>query len=217
MNTQNDRALTEKAESEGPPAASLSRREVMRACGMGTLVLLTAATTGLSSSGPASAALKAGSRRGVQEVGAVTGLFQQRVVGVSASWTDWHVLSHPGNKAVGITLASHPDGRMHAIMIGLDNQVWHNEQTSAGVSASWTDWHVLSHPGNKAVGITSASHPDGRMHAIMIGLDNQVWHNGQTSAGVSALGRTGTSCPTRATRRSASPWPAIPTAGCTRS
>ena len=105
---------------------------------------------------------------------------------MSASWTDWHVLSHPGNKAVGIALASHPDGRMHAIMIGLDNQVWHNEQTSTGVSASWTDWHVLSHPGNKAVGITLASHPDGRMHAIMIGLDNQVWHNEQTSAGVSA-------------------------------
>jgi hypothetical protein len=111
---------------------------------------------------------------------------EQTATGVSAAWTDWHVLSNPGNKAKLLVLAVHSDGRMHAVMAGMDDQIWHNEQTSAGVSAPWTDWHVLSNPGNKAKVLALAAHPDGRMHAVMAGLDNQIWHNEQTSAGVSA-------------------------------
>ena len=68
-----------------------------------------------------------------------------------------------------MALAAHPDGRMHAVMAGLDNQVWHNEQTGAGVSAPWTGWHVLSQLGNKAQILALACHPDGRMHAVMAG------------------------------------------------
>ena len=111
---------------------------------------------------------------------------EQTATGVSAAWTDWHVLSNPGNKATLLALAAHPDGRMHAVMAGLDNQIWHNEQTATGVSAAWTDWHVLSNPGNKGAFLALAAHPDGRMHAVMAGLDNQIWHNEQTATGVSA-------------------------------
>jgi hypothetical protein len=101
-------------------------------------------------------------------------------------WTDWSVLSHPGNKAKAVALAAHPDGRMHAIMIGLDDQLWHNEQVASGVSALWTDWSVLSNPGNKARLIALTVHADGRMHAAMAGLDDQLWRNEQTGTGVSA-------------------------------
>ena len=111
---------------------------------------------------------------------------EQTAAGVSAPWTDWHYLSAAGDKAVQLALAAHPDGRMHAVMAGPDNQIWHNEQTAAGVSAPWTDWHYLSAAGDKAVQLALAAHPDGRMHAVMAGPDNQIWHNEQTAAGVSA-------------------------------
>jgi hypothetical protein len=107
-------------------------------------------------------------------------------VGVSAAWSDWHELSHPENKAKMVVLAAHPDGRMHAVMVGLDDQVWHNEQLAVGVSAAWSDWHELSHPENKAKMVMPAAHPDGRMHAVMVGLDDLVWHYEQVGAGVSA-------------------------------
>ena len=94
---------------------------------------------------------------------------EQTGAGVSAPWTGWHVLSQPGNAANVVQLACHADGRMHAVMAGLDNQVWHNEQTGAGVSAPWTGWHVLSQLGNKAQILALACHPDGRMHAVMAG------------------------------------------------
>jgi FAD/FMN-containing dehydrogenase len=94
---------------------------------------------------------------------------EQAAPQVSASWTNWHYLSNQGNQAKAVQLAAHPDGRMHAVMAGLDNQIWHNEQTAAGVSAPWTDWHVLSNPGNKALLLALAAHPDGRMHAVMAG------------------------------------------------
>ena len=111
---------------------------------------------------------------------------EQTAAGVSASWTGWHWLSEEGDKAVQLALAAHPDGRMHAVMAGTNNQVWHNEQTAAGVSASWTGWHWLSEEGDKAVQLALAAHPDGRMHAVMAGTNNQIWHNEQTAAGVSA-------------------------------
>jgi hypothetical protein len=111
---------------------------------------------------------------------------EQTAVRVSAPWTFWHHLSGPGNAANAVQLASHPDGRMHAVMAGLDNQVFHNEQTAVGVSAPWTGWHYLSGAGDKAQALALACHPDGRMHAVMAGLDNQVFHNEQTAVRVSA-------------------------------
>jgi hypothetical protein len=110
---------------------------------------------------------------------------EQTDVGVSAGWTGWWPLSNPGNRAKSVVLSSHPDGRMHAVMAGMDDQIWHNEQTAADVSGGWTDWHELSNAGNRAKFITLATHADGRMHAVMAGMDDQLWHNEQTSAGVS--------------------------------
>jgi hypothetical protein len=111
---------------------------------------------------------------------------EQAAPQVGASWTNWHYLSNQGNQAKVVQLAAHPDGRVHAVMAGLDNQIWHDEQTGTGVSAPWTDWHVLSNPGNMALQLALAAHPDGRMHAVMAGIDNQIWHNEQTGTGVSA-------------------------------
>ena len=111
---------------------------------------------------------------------------EQLSAALGAGWSDWQWLSHPGNKAKFLALAAHPDGRMHALMAGLDDQVWHNEQLSAALGAGWSDWQWLSHPGNKAKFLALAAHPDGRMHALMAGLDDQVWHNEQLSAALGA-------------------------------
>jgi hypothetical protein len=35
-------------------------------------------------------------------------------------------------------------------MIGMDDQVWHNEQLGLGPNAPWSDWHHLSHAGRIA-------------------------------------------------------------------
>jgi hypothetical protein len=111
---------------------------------------------------------------------------EQVRAGLGAPWTDWHYLSELGQEATQISIACHPDGRMHAVMAGMDKQIWHNEQTQAGVSAPWTGWHFLSDRGNKANRIALAVHPDGRMHSVMIGIDQQIWHNEQIRAGASA-------------------------------
>ena len=111
---------------------------------------------------------------------------EQTAVGVSAPWTGWHYLSKAGDIALTLALAAHPDGRMHAVMTGSDNQVFHNEQTAVEVSAPWTGWHYLSKAGDAASFSALAAHPDGRMHAVMTGTGNQVFHNEQTAVGVSA-------------------------------
>ena len=101
---------------------------------------------------------------------------EQTAVGVSAPWTGWHYLSKAGDESspgqVGWKpLAAHSDGRMHALMAGLDPdpQVFHNEQTAVEVSAPWTGWHYLSKAGDIAVSLALAAHPDGRMHAVATG------------------------------------------------
>ena len=94
---------------------------------------------------------------------------EQKAVGVSAPWTDWHELSRPGNKAKVLALAAHADGRMHAVMAGVDDQIWHNEQQAVGVSAPWTDWHELSRPGNKAKVLALAGHANVPLHVVIVG------------------------------------------------
>jgi hypothetical protein len=110
----------------------------------------------------------------------------QEQPGPQGLWSGWYYLSGLGQKAKLVTLACHPDGRMHAVMVGLDNQVWHNEQTEFRVSAPWTGWRYLSGLGTKATALALACHPNGRMHAVMAGMDNQVWHNEQNGSTLNA-------------------------------
>ena len=101
---------------------------------------------------------------------------------IGSPWSDWHFFSNPDNKAKKIFIIPNADGRLHAFMIGLDNQIWHNDQTGVQLGSSWTGWNVLSHQGDKAKSLVVAPNRDGRLHAFMIGLDDQIWHNDQTGA-----------------------------------
>ena len=97
-------------------------------------------------------------------------------------------------------------------------QLWHNEQTATGVSAAWTDWHVLSQVGNKALQLVAlAAHP-GRADARGDGRARTT-RSGTTSRprpGYPRPGPTGTSCPTRGTRQRSWRWRLTRTGGCTR-
>ena len=99
----------------------------------------------------------------------------QTSTGVGALWTDWSFFTRPANKAKHVSVATHPDGRMHAVMVGLDDQVWHNEQKAVGVSAAWTGWGVLSSTGDKAKGLAVACDGAGRLHAFAIGIGRSPW------------------------------------------
>ena len=96
------------------------------------------------------------------------------------AWSGWNYLSRPGNKAKSLVVVPNGDGRLHAFMIGLDDQIWHNDQTGTGYGDAWSDWNYLSQAGNKAKSLVVVPNGDGRLHAFMIGLDDQIWHNDQT-------------------------------------
>lgn len=75
-------------------------------------------------------------------------------------------MSAVADKGKLLALAAHTDGRMHALSVGLEDQIWHSEQRTAGISGAWTGWNVLSKPGDKARTLALAYHGDGRMHLV---------------------------------------------------
>lgn len=87
----------------------------------------------------------------------------------TTAWTDWRLLSKTGDKAKLLALAAHPDGRMHTVIAGTDDQLWHNEQAASGISAAWTDWHLLLSTGDNAKALALAAHSDGRVYAAVVG------------------------------------------------
>src|SRR5258707_1223203 len=65
-------------------------------------------------------------------------------------------------------------GQLHAFMIGLDNQVWHNMQTDT-TGSTWTGWNLLSSSGDAAKNLVVAQDGTGRLHAFAIGLSRFPW------------------------------------------
>ena len=65
------------------------------------------------------------------------------------AWTGWNPLSDPSNKGKQLIVALHPDGRLHAFMVGIDDRLWHNEQ----FSLPWLSTsEMLAERGNPAGG-----------------------------------------------------------------
>ena len=89
-------------------------------------------------------------------------------------WTNWFVLSTTGDRARSLSVLKHADGHLHAFRIGMDDQLWHNEQNKT--NSSWTSWKVLGSAGNRGKELSVIEHSDGRLHAFMIGMDDQIWH-----------------------------------------
>ena len=70
------------------------------------------------------------------------------------------------------------DGRLEAIIIGLDDQAFRSQQTGAG---RWKPWTFHGAEGNKAKDLVVGRRGDGRLEALLIGLDDHVWGTSQTS------------------------------------
>jgi subtilisin family serine protease len=93
---------------------------------------------------------------------------EQAVLG--GAWTGWNFLSHPGDRAKSIVVVPNSDGRLHAFMIGMDDQIWHNDQEQAVLGGAWTGWTRLSIQGDRATKIAVVPNSDGRLHAFMTGV-----------------------------------------------
>src|SRR5205807_1760207 len=89
----------------------------------------------------------------------------------ATSNAQWRPFSAVGNRAKYLTVAQHADGRLHAFMIGMDNQVWHDEQNATG----WTGWNGLSSSGERAKNLVVARDADGRLHVFAIGTGRWPW------------------------------------------
>ena len=98
---------------------------------------------------------------------------------LGGAWTGWNFLSNQGDRAKDLVVVPNADGRLHAFMIGMDDQVWHNDQQDPALGGAWTGWNFLSNQGDRAKDLVVVPNADGRLHAFMIGMDDQVWHNDQ--------------------------------------
>jgi hypothetical protein len=95
----------------------------------------------------------------------------QTGTGLGSAWTGWNFLSQQGDRAKSLVVVQNDDGRLHAFMIGMDDQIWHNDQTGTGLGSAWTGWNFLSQQGDRAESLVVAQNGDGRLHAFMIGPD----------------------------------------------
>ncbi|MDB6024955.1 MAG: N-acetylmuramyl-L-alanine amidase, negative regulator of AmpC, AmpD [Verrucomicrobiales bacterium] len=77
--------------------------------------------------------------------------------------------------------ALNADGRSEIWVVGTDNYVYHNWQTTPG--GAWYGWQNMSAPGTQAKGVTVGKNLDGRLEAFVIGSDGAVWHSAQVSPG----------------------------------
>jgi hypothetical protein len=82
------------------------------------------------------------------------------------AWTGWNFLSNAGDNAKSIVVVPNADGRLHAFMIGMDDQVWHNDQLDPAAGGAWTGWNFLSNAGDNAKSIVVVPNADGRLHAF---------------------------------------------------
>lgn len=94
---------------------------------------------------------------------------------VGAAWTDWNFFTQPAHKAKYVSVVRHADGRLRAFMIGLDHQLWHNDQTSTRLGSRWSGWNWLSSAGDKAKNLVVEKDGAGRLHAFAIGISRFPW------------------------------------------
>ena len=99
-------------------------------------------------------------------------------------WSGWSMLGVPENKGQFLAVGTNADGRLEAYVTGMDNTIWHNWQTTPGGGTSrkeWSGWSMLGVSENKGIGLLVESNANGRLEVFVIGMDNTIWHNWQTT------------------------------------
>jgi hypothetical protein len=130
----------------------------------------------------------------------VAGVFSEEVFAVFNDGALWHIKSTgPGTwsgwASLGGSILGDPsvgankDGRLEVFVVGSDHAIWHIAQTSAG--GSWGGWsslggQVISDPTVVTNGVTGSLALC--LEVFVVGGDQAVWHNFQTTPGGSWSG-----------------------------
>jgi len=97
------------------------------------------------------------------------------------SWSEWKELG--GGEAKEIAVVQNKDGGLEVFVIWDDNSVRHSSQTTAGGN-EFTRWNNLGGVTRDALReIEVGLNGDGRLEVFVIGINNQVYHNWQTTPG----------------------------------
>ncbi|MBZ5575470.1 MAG: choice-of-anchor D domain-containing protein [Acidobacteriia bacterium] len=103
------------------------------------------------------------------------------------TWSSWSSLG--GSLLGDVSVGTNKDGRLEVFGVGSDHALWHIAQTSAG--GGWGDWsslggQIISDPTvvtNAPTGTLA-----GCLEVFVVGGDQAVWHNFQTTPGGSWSG-----------------------------
>lgn len=90
----------------------------------------------------------------------------------SGGWGTWSSLG--GNVRSTPVVARNLDGRLEMLVVGFDNQVYHQWQDANG---NWSGWANM---GGQIAGLPAVGrNADGRLEIVARGTDNAVWHKEQ--------------------------------------
>ncbi len=98
---------------------------------------------------------------------------------VADDYGQWHAARTEAERISPIGAAINADGRLEVFVPGVDTQLWHQWQTTAG--GAWSGLFGLT--GSMTGAPAAASNADGRLEVFVRGGDSQLWHQWQTTAG----------------------------------
>ena len=98
------------------------------------------------------------------------------------TWTGQNSLGGGGNLS-GLSATRNTDGRLDVSVVGSDNNVWHNWQTTAG--GNWNGWFRFDTSETAVSGQAPclAVNQSGTLEIFMNGTNGHVYHNWQTTPG----------------------------------
>ena len=113
---------------------------------------------------------------------AVSHFFQTTAGGSDWSWSGEQSLGGGANLS-GLSASRNSDGRLDVSVVGSDNKVWHNWQTTAG--GGWNGW---AHFDTSQSAVSSQApcltvNQSGKLEIFMNSTNGHVYHNWQTTAG----------------------------------
>ena len=98
----------------------------------------------------------------------------------SSSWTSIGESLRDGTDPVVI---GNNDGRLHAFVVGTNNQLYYKTQTTAGSSAWSSSWASIGRGIKADTSPAAAINIDGRLEVFVVGTNNQVYYKWQTFLG----------------------------------
>ena len=83
------------------------------------------------------------------------------------------------NTSIKLSVGQNADGRLELFLVGLDNQVYHNWQTSPNTD-TWSGWYLLGPSAQTATSLVVEQNANGALEVFALGTDEYIYHNYQT-------------------------------------